>query len=111
MQRQQYFMQWLTQTLVASLYPGAPYERKYLAVLLLETLLEVWSSPDISCKPNVRNKNGEDSVHTGNAGLLAVGALRFRAFCNGFFEAKTTRLLLGKPSMVALHCRHSVITL
>lgn len=106
-QRQQDFMQWLTQTLVASLYPGAPYERKYLAVLLLDTVLEVWNSPDISCKSNSRHEDGEESLHTGDAGLLIVGSLRFKAFCDGFFEAKTTRLLLGEVISDALSDQHS----
>lgn len=89
-------MQWLTQTLVASLYPGAPYERKYLAVLLLDTLLEVWNSPDAGCKSYIRLAASEQSLPASNAGLLVVGQHRFKAFCDGFFEAKTTRLLLGK---------------
>ena len=106
-QRQQDFMQWLTQTLMASLYPGAPYERKYLAVLLLDTVLEVWNSPDISCKSSSTHQDGEESLHTGNAGLLIVGLLRFKAFCDGFFEAKTIRLLLGEVISDALSDQHS----
>ncbi|KAK9830510.1 hypothetical protein WJX72_012147 [[Myrmecia] bisecta] len=41
LQRLVAFMQWLTRSLLGSLYPGAPFERKYLATLLLNTLLEV----------------------------------------------------------------------
>ena len=43
-------MQWLTGILLASLYPGAPYERKFLAVLLLNTVLEVWRAPTADTK-------------------------------------------------------------
>lgn len=94
-------MQWLTQTLVASLYPGAPYERKYLAVLLLDTLLEVWNSPDAGCKSYIRLEGRQQSLPASNAGLLLVGQHRFKAFCDGFFEAKTSKLLLGRD----LSCR------
>lgn len=95
-------MQWLTQTLVASLYPGAPYERKYLAVLLLGTLLEVWNSPDAGCKSFISLQGGEGSLPASNEGLLVVGQHSFKAFCDGFFEAKTTRLLLGEHHCISV---------
>ena len=94
-------MQWLTQTLVASLYPGAPYERKYLAVLLLGTLLEVWNSPDAGCKSFISLQGGEGSLPASNEGLLVVGQHSFKAFCDGFFEAKPTRLLLGEHHCIS----------
>ena len=100
--RQQDFMQWLTQTLIASLYPGAPYERKYLAVLLLGTLLEVWNSPDAGCKSFISLQGGEGSLPASNDGLLVVGQHSFKAFCDGFFEAKTTRLLLGEHHCISV---------
>lgn len=89
-------MEWLTQTLLAALYPGAPYERKYLAVLLLETLLEVWNSPDAGCKSYIRPEGVAGRLPASNAGMLVVGRLQFKAFCHNFFHAQTTKLLLGR---------------
>jgi hypothetical protein len=37
------FMRWLSQLLLSSLYPSAPYERKQMAMELLGCLLEVWN--------------------------------------------------------------------
>jgi hypothetical protein len=37
------FLQWLSQMLLSSLYPSAPYERKYMAMDLLNAMIEVWS--------------------------------------------------------------------
>ncbi|XP_024527150.1 thyroid adenoma-associated protein homolog [Selaginella moellendorffii] len=42
----QAFMQWLTRLLVSSLYPSAPYERKYMAMEILNVLLDVWPTTD-----------------------------------------------------------------
>ena len=33
---------WLVRTLLASSYPGAPYERKYMALDLLNAVAETW---------------------------------------------------------------------
>ena len=38
----QAWLQWLTETLVASAYPGSPFERKFMAVELLGKALEVF---------------------------------------------------------------------
>ena len=45
---------WLTRLLLGSLYPGAPFERKFLAMLLLEALLSTWNSPDKANRQNFR---------------------------------------------------------
>lgn len=42
-EQMQEFMQWLSQMLVSSLYPAAPYERKTMAMEIFNALLEVWS--------------------------------------------------------------------
>ena len=42
----------------------------------------------------------EESLPASNDGLLVVGQHSFEAFCDGFFEAKTTRLLLGERHCV-----------
>ena len=40
------FLRWLTRLLLGSLYPGAAFERKFLAMLLLNALIQAWSAPD-----------------------------------------------------------------
>ena len=40
------FLRWLTRLLLGSLYPGAAFERKFLAMLLLNALVQAWSAPD-----------------------------------------------------------------
>ena len=104
-QRQADFMHWLSQTVLASLYPGGPYERKYLAMLLLNTLLEVWNAPDGGSKAYTR----PGSTTQAGAGLacnaitIVIGNHQFQAFCDGFFDAQTTRLLLGKNCLCSCH--------
>ena len=90
-------MQWLSQTLLASLYPGAPYERKYMAMLLMNTLLEVWNTPDAGCKAYTKPSSRGKDVPSKNAGTLVVAGFRFNAFSDGFFDPETTKMLLGKP--------------
>ena len=46
--------QWFTRLLLGSLYPGAPFERKFMAMLLLETLLTTWNTPDKANRQNFR---------------------------------------------------------
>ncbi len=46
--------QWFTRLLLGSLYPGAPFERKFMAMLLLETLVTTWNSPDKANRQNFR---------------------------------------------------------
>ena len=46
--------QWFTRLLLGSLYPGAPFERKFMAMLLLETLLTTWNTPDKANRRNFR---------------------------------------------------------
>ena len=45
---------WFTRLLLGSLYPGAPFERKFMAMLLLETLLATWNTPDKANRQNFR---------------------------------------------------------
>ncbi|KAL0046958.1 hypothetical protein WJX82_002976, partial [Trebouxia sp. C0006] len=93
--RQEAFMQWLSQMLLACLYPGAPYERKYMAILLLNTLLEVWNAPDAGCKSYTKPSSHENASLADSPGTLVLGGVRFNAFCDGFFHPQTTKLLLG----------------
>ncbi len=102
-------MQWLSQMLLACLYPGAPYERKYMAILLLNTLLEVWNAPDAGCKAYTKPSSRENASLANTPGTLALGGLRFNAFCDGFFHPETTKLLLGKPvSVMTAVCLHGM---
>ena len=102
--RQEAFMQWLSQTLLASLYPGAPYERKYLAMLLLNSLLEVWNAPHAGSKSYTKPISAEDNALISNAGTLVIGKYQFQAFCEGFFDAQTTQVLLGMGPTATLRC-------
>lgn len=105
-QRQADFTQWLSQTVLASLYPGGPYERKYLAMLLLNTLLEVWNTPDSRTKTYTPPScpSGGSATLACNAGTLVIGDHWFQAFCNGFFEAPTIHVLLGTPCLYGCLC-------
>ena len=46
--------QWFTRLLLGSLYPCAPFERKFMAMLLLEALLTTWNTPDKANRQNFR---------------------------------------------------------
>lgn len=46
----QSFMQWLTQLVMSSLYPSAPYERRSMAMEILNAIIDVWSL----CEPSVQ---------------------------------------------------------
>lgn len=48
---------WFTRLLLGSLYPGAPFERKFLAMLLLEALLSTWNTPDKANRQNFKCGN------------------------------------------------------
>ena len=68
--------QWLTRLLLGSLYPGAPFERKFMAMLLLETLLATWNTPD---KANRQNFRLVDNIQR-PASLLATPTISTPAF-------------------------------
>lgn len=76
----QEFMQLLTQYLLSSLYPSAPYERKNMAMELLNAIIEVWSfSPEE--KPTGTNSLIADfspyqaGLLSAEATLVVVGAI------------------------------------
>ncbi|DBA69567.1 TPA: hypothetical protein ACH3X2_012764 [Trebouxia sp. C0005] len=74
---------------------GAPYERKYMAILLLNTLLEVWNAPDAGCKSYTKPSSRENASLANNPGTLVLGGIQFNGFCDRFFHPQTTKLLLG----------------
>eukprot|EP00850_Spirogloea_muscicola_P002969 SM000011S19147 [mRNA] locus=s11:1099628:1113160:- [translate_table: standard] len=43
------FIRWLGRTLLLSLYPSAPYERKIMAMELFKALIQVWAPPCSGC--------------------------------------------------------------
>eukprot|EP00850_Spirogloea_muscicola_P002017 SM000007S20977 [mRNA] locus=s7:1355748:1369992:+ [translate_table: standard] len=43
------FVRWLGRTLLLSLYPSAPYERKIMAMELFKALIQVWAPPCGGC--------------------------------------------------------------
>lgn len=69
----QEFMQLLSQYLLSSLYPSAPYERKNMATELLNAIIEVWSlSPET--KPMESNSLVAEGFSPYQAGLLSAEA-------------------------------------
>lgn len=69
----QEFMQLLSQYLLSSLYPSAPYERKNMAMELLNAIIEVWSlSPQT--KPMETNSLVAEGFSPYQAGLLSAEA-------------------------------------
>lgn len=69
----QEFMQLLSQYLLSSLYPSAPYERKNMAMELLNAIIEVWSlSPQT--KPVENNSLVAEGFSPYQAGLLSAEA-------------------------------------
>ena len=85
-------MQWVTRYLVGCLYPEAPSSRKYLAMQLLNTVLDVWQTPNGSTKFYQRP---EDTVLE-DGGALRIGQHSFAPFCPGFFGPDLTQKLLGE---------------
>lgn len=79
----------MSRALLGSLYPGAPFERKFLAMLLLNTLLAVWNTPDkaVRCSsPGIGQREGC------LAGLLrAADAQGIHLLCPSFLGAKTVQ--------------------
>ena len=92
LQRLQDFVQWVTRYLVGCLYPEAPSSRKYLAMQLLNTVLDVWQTPNGSTKFYQRP---EDTVLEGD-GALRIGQHSFAPFHLGFFGPDLTQKLLGE---------------
>ena len=45
------FMQWACRTLVSGLYPGGPYARKLLCVVLLNAVLDCWAAAGGATRP------------------------------------------------------------
>lgn len=89
LQQQAAFTRWLSRALLGSLYPGAPFERKFLAMLLLNTLLVVWDTPDkaVRCSsPGYGHREGCLA-----ALLRLAGAQDVRLLCPGFLGAKTVQ--------------------
>ena len=117
LQQQAAFTRWLCRALLGSLYPGAPFERKFLAMLLLNTLLLVWDAPDktVRCSsPGYGHREGCLA-----ALLRLAGAQDVRLLCPGFLGPKTVQAskwplsCLSADACVQLHAPrlHALIDL
>lgn len=104
--RQQEFMQWLTRTLLGSVYPGAPYARKNFALELLNGVMDCWQQEGAWVASPLCALGAEAAAAgTGAAGARAAGEqgmrgdpaakFGFQPFCEGFVSAETTQLLLS----------------
>ena len=69
----QEFMQLLSQYLLSSLYPSAPYERKNMAMELLNAIIEVWSL-STETKPMETNLRAAEIFSPYQSGLLSAEA-------------------------------------
>ena len=77
------------------LYPEAPSSRKYLAMQLLNTVLDVWQTPNGSTK--FYQRPGDTVLEDG--GALRLGQHSFAPFCPGFFGPELTQKLLGEACL------------
>lgn len=93
-------MRWFSRMLLASLYPGAPFERKFLAMLLLDTLLNVWSTADKAIKYSAPGNREYDA---GMADLLAMASAQgIELLCPGFLGPKTVQVAILPPDAYSL---------
>ncbi|KAL3696959.1 hypothetical protein R1sor_011035 [Riccia sorocarpa] len=73
------FMQWLSQMLISSLYPSAPYERKNMAMELFYALIQVWSLDEFGRKGDVLESSEFSPYHksllSADSTLVVVGAI------------------------------------
>ena len=83
------FTEWLTRTLVRSAYPGAPYERKYMALDVLNAVAETWGVGRVSDDDGRFQKRPTDSDFDSRAERLERSPYRV---CLG---ADVTTALLG----------------
>ncbi|GMH43329.1 hypothetical protein BSKO_11251 [Bryopsis sp. KO-2023] len=82
--RSEAFMQEFTRICLLNLYPGAPFQRKVMAMELLSTVLSHWSKETWVEKPfggMARHSNGI--------------TIKFQPFCPGFLGPGTIEILLG----------------
>lgn len=102
------WLQWLTATSLASLYPGAPHERRFLALQLLNNVLDVWQEQPPAASAAVQSPLGAptpspqqqqqqgprvaEKAHLQQQQLLLPA---LQPFCPGFFSGGTVTTLLG----------------
>ncbi|KAF6263138.1 putative death-receptor fusion protein-domain-containing protein [Scenedesmus sp. NREL 46B-D3] len=105
LQRQYSFVRWLSQTLMDSLYPGGPYERKYYALQLLAVLLAQWkpTSADIpsSSRGSSTGSSSADAstAETNSAAAAAAAdwpaAAAVMPLCDALLSPAAVQVLLG----------------
>lgn len=100
LQQQAAFTSWLSRALLGSLYPGAPFERKFLAMLLLNTLLVVWDTPDKAVRCSSPGYGYREGCLA--ALLRLADAQDVRLLCPGFLGAKTVQASCSIPADAAI---------
>ncbi|KAL2643811.1 hypothetical protein R1flu_011398 [Riccia fluitans] len=73
------FMQWVSQMLISSLYPSAPYERKNMSLELFYALIQVWSLDEFWRKEKMLDSLAfspyHESLLSADSTLVVVGAI------------------------------------
>ena len=87
---------WLVRTLLASTYPGSPYERKYMALDLLNAVAETWDPSETEAVVAAATTNGSETGPDSDPdGLLArADALEASPYAP-CLRAECTTSLLG----------------
>ena len=100
--RQAAFLRWLSATLLGSIYPGAPFERKHMAMMLLNTLLFAWTSDSKDSAPARGAKRERDIAHAAaqRPKAIATSIGEINAFCPGFAGPPFTLALLGQCTLL-----------
>jgi hypothetical protein len=105
--RMEAFLQWLSRALMASLYPGAPFERKHFALELLLLLLGVWGEPAWASKAAAaaaaaNGSGGEEGAEEGRGAAGGEGARErarlvaaFQPFDSCLLSSAATTALIG----------------
>lgn len=84
--RQETFLQQLMRRLLWSIYPGAPFERKSLAMSLLSVFLSTWANEDWIESPLI---SGQQKTHNLSSESAKAPKRQFNPFCPGFLGAGT----------------------
>ena len=104
------FTRWLGRALTGSLYPGAPFERRHMALRLLDSWLTAWEDPHKAmrggegpglvqgCRRGAAGPLGRDAHGdwSGVQGLITAGRRAGVEFLPpGFLGPSTVKTLLG----------------
>ena len=100
--RQAAFLRWLSATLLGSIYPGAPFERKHMAMMLLNTLLFAWTSDSGHSAPARGAKRERDIAHAAaqRPKAIATSIGDIDAFCPGYAGPPFILAILGQCAVL-----------